>query len=53
MAFYQIEAGSVKDNYYMLGTTATLTVLFQVLGLWSHLKDVFFLGLEDLTATIL
>ena len=29
---------------YMLGTTNKLSVLFQVLGLWLHLKEIF-LGL--------
>ena len=29
----------------MLGTTNKLTVLFQVLGLLLHLKEIFFLGL--------
>ena len=31
--------------YYMVGTTTKLSVLFQVLGLWVHMKEIFFLGL--------
>ena len=37
-------------NYYMLGTTTELSMPFQVLGFWLHLKEVFILGL-DLTVT--
>ena len=36
--------------YYMLGTTTKLSMPFQVLGLWLHLKEIFFLGL-GLTVT--
>ena len=34
----------------MLATTTKLSMLFQVLGLWLHLKEIFFLGL-GLTVT--
>ena len=34
------------QRYYMLGTTTKLSMLFQVLGLWLHLKEIFFLGLS-------
>ena len=30
---------------YMLGTTTKMSMSFQVLGLWLHLKEMFFLGL--------
>ena len=30
---------------HMLGTTTELAMLFQVLGLWLHLKEMLFLGL--------
>ena len=36
--------------YYMLGTTTRLSVLLQVLGIWLHLRETFFLGL-GLTVT--
>ena len=36
--------------YYMLGTTTKLSMPFQVLGLWLHLKELLFLGL-GLTVT--
>ena len=31
--------------YDMLGTTTKLSMLFQVVGLWLHLKEIFFLSL--------
>ena len=52
MALHQIVAGNVTHagSYYMLGTTTIPSMPFQVLGLWSHLKEIFFLSL-DLTVT--
>ena len=41
---------AVTHNYYMLGATTKLSMPFQVLGLWLHLKEIFFLGL-GLTVT--
>ena len=53
-SLHQILAGNVTHNYYMLGTTTKLSMLFQVLGILViyivHLKEVFFLGL-GLTVT--
>ena len=37
-------------NYYKLGTTNKLSMLFQALGLWLQLNEIFFLGL-GLTVT--
>ena len=52
LSLHQIVAGNVTHagNYYMLGTTTISSMPFQVLGLWSHLKEIFFLSL-DLTVT--
>ena len=48
MALHQILAGNVThtgNNYYMLGTTTKLSMPFQILVLWLHLEEIFFLGL--------
>ena len=51
LALHQVLAGNSTTIYlYMLGTTTTLSMLFQVLGLWLlvHLKEYldFKLGLD-------
>ena len=38
------------QRYYMLGTTTKLSMLYQVLGLYLHLKEILFIGLS-LTVT--
>ena len=40
VGLHQILAGNVTHNYYMLGTTTKLSMPFQVLGLWLHLKEI-------------
>ena len=51
VGLHQILAGNdTHVNYYMLGTTTKLSMPFQVLVLWLHLKEMFFLGL-GLTVT--
>ena len=50
VGLHQILDGNVTHNYYLLGTTTNLSMLFQALGLWLHLTEVFFLGL-GLTVT--
>ena len=47
VGLHQILAGKC---YYMLGTTTKLSMPFQVLGLWLHLKEISFLVL-GLTVT--
>ena len=49
VGLHHILAGNVEHNYYMLVTTTKLSMPFQVLGLWLHLKEIF-LGL-GLTVT--
>ena len=41
---------AILHNHYMPGTTTKLLTPFQVLVLWLHLKEIFFLGL-GLTVT--
>ena len=43
LALHQIVAGNVTHagSYYMLGTTTIPSMPFQVLGLWSRLKEIF------------
>ena len=38
IGLHQILAGNVTHNYYMLGITTELSMPFQVLGLWLHLR---------------
>ena len=40
----------IPCSWYMLGTTTRLSMLLQVLGLWLHLRETFFLGV-GLTVT--
>ena len=49
MAFHQILAGIVTR---MLGTTTKLSIAFQILGLWLHLKEIVFFSF-CVTVTIL
>ena len=39
VGLHQFLAGNVT-HYHMLGTTTKLSMLFQFLGLWLHLKEV-------------
>ena len=40
VGLHQILDGNVTHNYYLLGTTTNLSMLFQALGLWLHLTEV-------------
>ena len=50
VGLHQILDGNVTHNYYLLGTATKLSMPFQVLLLWLHLKEIFSLGL-GLTVT--